>query len=150
MWLRHRWILAVCVVLASCGSDDAPPVADPTTTTFRTPATGAPPPATALPVQAMVGGDELVLERACSGFDGAIVAVSETGLRVMLVREGTLALRVGSPPTFAETDDVTESEHDTATSYSGTVTWEGSPTPVVLTVLNGTDLAPCREGSSEG
>lgn len=148
MTWRASTILTAGLLLASCGGDDASTAGRDGTTSTST-STSALPPATVLPVQAMVGGDELTLERACSGFDGAVVAVSDTGLRVLLVREGQLALRVGRAPTFAETDDVTVGEHDIATSYSGTVTWEGSPTPVVLTVLEGTDLAPCPEGSSE-
>ena len=98
----------------------------------------------------MLGSEEIELERGCSGFDGALVAVSTSGVRVMLVREGTLALRVGRPPSFVETGDVAVTEGDRVTSYSGTVVRDGQPTTVVLTVVEGTDLAPCPDGSSEG
>lgn len=112
-----------------------------TTTTRRSTSTTR---AGAANISVTVDGRAVTLERVCRGVDGAVVTISDTGRRIILVRELGLALRIGTEGgTFSETDEVRTTQVGQATRYEGTILVEGQPTPVAMEIITETGLSSC-------
>lgn len=164
--MTRRPVLALAALLAAtlvaCG-DDGDGAASPTTTTTVASTTTLTPTTTVAgtttsagrststtaarggaDITVAVDGQNVALQRVCRGVDGAVVAIADTGRRIILVREEGLALRIGTEgATFAETDQVRTTQVGGATHYEGTILVEGQPTPVTMQIASESGLTPC-------
>lgn len=139
MRLLTAVLIPVLVLTAACGDggDTTAPTVEPTTEPDQTQPAD---------VAVTIEGERAGLERACQGADGAVVAVTTAGRRVILVREEGLAIRLSTEgDTFTETTDVTETEVGVTNVYEGSVPVEGQPTPVSIEVRDDVDLETCEQ-----
>ena len=102
------------------------------TSTTTVPATTTPPRRTKDRILVGLDGDRLEAT-ACAGADGATVATTSSGTRVVLVREEGLALRlVTKTGGRAETSDVETVDRDGIAYYEGVVLLDGNSITVSI------------------